>query len=143
MIAEVCAEELKVAEMEILEHRVHRVVALLERDFPVSLQVITFHLFHHMPLFLQRFGPVYNFWMYPQEHFNSWISKRVMNRRFPEATVLETYRLYEFAHFLQMSGQLPQESLTIPSDPDADPSDVSNCSTGQQHGATLTTTSTT
>ncbi len=137
VLAHVCAEELRVAEMDSLEQRVHRVLALLERDFPVSLHVITFHLLHHLPLFLKRFGPVYGYWMYPLERFNSWISRRVMNRRFPEATVIETYRLYEFAHFLQISGQLPQKALTIPSDPDTDHSGM--CSSGRPHFTTLTT----
>ncbi len=136
VLAQVCSEELRVAEMDDLEHRVHRVLALLERDFPVSLHVITFHLLHHLPMFLKRFGPVYGYWMYPLERFNSWISRRVMNRSFPEATVMETYRLYEFAHFLEISGQLPQKALTIPSDPDTDEPDM--CSTAQSHFTTLT-----
>ena len=41
------------------------------------------------------------------ERFNSWISRRVLNRRFPEATVLATYRVFELTHFLELSGQLP------------------------------------
>ena len=36
-----------------------------------------------------------------------WIKSRVQNRRFPESTVIETYRLYELGFHLQMAEQLP------------------------------------
>ena len=35
-------------DIDSLEYRLHRVLSLLERDFPVSLHVIVFHLLHHM-----------------------------------------------------------------------------------------------
>ena len=56
-------EEVNVSELDSLEYRVHRVLSLLERDFPVSLHVIVFHLLHHLPMFIRRFGPTYGFWM--------------------------------------------------------------------------------
>ena len=45
------------------------------------------------------------------ERSNSWVSHRVLNRRYPESTVLETYRLHEFSSFLQISGQLPDNGI--------------------------------
>ena len=45
------------------------------------------------------------------ERSNSWVSRRVLNRRYPESTVLETYRLHEFSSFLQISGQLPDNGI--------------------------------
>lgn len=92
-----------------LEYRVHRVLSLLERDFPISLHVIVFHLLHHLPMFIRRFGAAHSFWMYPMERFNSWIAARIKNRRYPEATVLESYRLFELSSFMQLSGKLPQD----------------------------------
>ena len=62
-----------------LELETHQVLALMERDYPVSLHVIVFHLLHHLPFYLRQFGPVYGYWMYPFERFNSWISRRVLN----------------------------------------------------------------
>ena len=102
-----CAETVNVQNLDSLEYRVHRVLSLLERDFPVSLHVISLHLLHHLPTYLRRFGSMYGFWMYPMERFNSWISCRILNRRFPESNVMETYRIFEFAFFLQKSAQLP------------------------------------
>ena len=101
------SEEVCISKLDALENRVHRVLSLLERDFPVSLHVIVFHLLHHLPMFIRRFGPAYTFWMYPFERFNSWIGRRIHNRHFPEATVVETYRIFEYTQFLRMSQQLP------------------------------------
>ena len=60
-----------------LEVETHHVLALLEREFPVSLHVIVFHLLRYL-------------------HYNKtvWTSLRMMNRWFPESTVLESYRFY-------------------------------------------------
>lgn len=38
-------------------------------------------------------GPVDSWWMYVYERMNSWICRRVTNRRHPEANVMETYRV--------------------------------------------------
>lgn len=108
-----CAEDVSIDMLDDLERAVHHALALFERDFPVSLQVIVFHLLHHLPMFIKRFGPVYGFWMYPYERFNSWITRRVLNRRYPESTVVETYRLSEWANFLQVSGQLSEGAITM------------------------------
>ena len=107
VIRNICAEEIEMDSIDSLEEQVHKVLALLERDFPVSLQVIVFHLLHHLPMFMKQFGPVYSYWMYPYERFNSWVIRRVHNRRYPESTVIETYRLTEWANFVKVSGQLP------------------------------------
>ena len=105
------AESVDINCLDDLEYRVHRVLCLIERDFPVSVHVIMLHLLHHLPMYIRCFGPVYGFWMFPVKRFNSWISKRALNRRFPEATVLESYRLFELSFFLQITNQLPESSI--------------------------------
>ena len=107
VLTDLCSEDIDSRRMDELESNVHEALVCIERDFPLSLQVIVFHLLHHLPMFVRRFGPVYGFWMYPFERFNSWIARRVTNRRYPEATVVETYRLSEWAHFMEISEQLP------------------------------------
>ena len=102
----ICDDQVNNDSIDELEEEVHTVLALIERDFPVSMQVIVFHLLHHLPFYLKRFGPVHSFWMYNYERFNSWITRRCLNRRHPESTVIETYRLAEWANFLELSGQL-------------------------------------
>ena len=111
VLFELVAEQVDMSLIDVLEYRTHRVLALLERDFPVSLQVIVFHLLHHLPSYVKRFGPAYTFWMYPLERFNSWIARRVHNRRYPESTVIETYRLFEFTSFLSLANLLPKDSF--------------------------------
>lgn len=44
VIALICAEDIDITSIDTLEQQVNRVLALLERDFPVPLQVIVFHL---------------------------------------------------------------------------------------------------
>ena len=107
VLSQLCAEIIDVGHLNTLEVDVHRALACLERDFPVSLHVAVFHLLHHLPFYISRFGPVYRYWMYPYERFNSWVIRRVQNRRYSEATVVETYRLYEWARYLQLAGHLP------------------------------------
>ena len=102
--------------MQVLEYRLNRVVSLLERDFPVAVHVIMFHLLHHLPMYINRFGPVNGFWMYPIERFNSWLSSRVLNRCFPEATATEIYRLFDLTYYLHLTKQLPDTSVMEPDD---------------------------
>ena len=121
VLSQLCAEEVDLSRMNAIEDDTHRALSLIERDFPVFLNVIVFHLLHHLPYYIRRFGPLYSFWMYAYERFNSWVIRRVQNRRYPEATVIETYRLYEWAHYLQQTGYLPDNAVFCPdSTSDAD-----------------------
>ena len=89
--------------LDSIEYRLHNALSLVERDFPVSLNVISLHLLHHLPMYIRRFEPVHGYWMYPMERLNSWISQRVLNRRFPESTIMASYRLFELSSFLQLT----------------------------------------
>ena len=110
-LSTVCEEAVNMNSLKLLEYNIHKALSLLERDFPVSLHVSVFHLLHHVPTYLAHFGPVYSHWMYPYERFNSWLIRRVHNRRYPEATVLDTFRLLQWAHSLVLMGQLHEEAL--------------------------------
>lgn len=129
VLSDLCSRCVDVLEVEELEYRLNRVLALLERDYPVSLHVIMFHLLHHLPMFVKHYGPVNNFWMFPMERYNSWISRRVTNRRYPESTVMETYRLFDIASFLQLSKQLPPDSsCDVETDKAGDEESAEQCS---------------
>lgn len=110
VLSDLCCRAIDVAKIDTLEYRLNRVLSLLERDYPVSIHVIMFHLLHHLPMFVKEYGPIHNFWMFAMERFNSWISNRVKNRRYPESTVMETYKLFDLTSFFQLSNQLPTES---------------------------------
>ena len=70
VLSMLCCETVNWLSLEQLELDLHESLALLERDFPVSLHVMVFHLLHHLPFYLKRFGPPHVFWMYPYERFN-------------------------------------------------------------------------
>ena len=52
--------------------------------------VIT-HLIHHLLDGVKEFGPTHSTWMYAYQRFNRWLYRRVMNRCYPESTLMETY----------------------------------------------------
>ena len=120
VVSKLVDEEINPVHLDKLEYRVHRVLSLLERDFPVSIQVVMLHLLHHLPFYIRRFGPVYGYWMFPVERFNSWIARRALNRRYPESTVLETYRLYEISFLMKIMNMIPSASQTDISEVDSD-----------------------
>ncbi|XP_065893669.1 uncharacterized protein [Dysidea avara] len=78
-------------------------LALLEWDFPISVLDITTHLLHHVVDGIERFGPVYSTWMYPYERFNSWLSRRALNQFRSEATIMETYWIFEWCEFMKLA----------------------------------------
>lgn len=51
------------------------------------------HMVRHIARGIASHGPVHSWWMYVYERMNSWICRRVTNRRHPEANVMETYRV--------------------------------------------------
>lgn len=58
VLRSICAEKVSYETVEVVEKKVHLVLALVERDFPLSMQFIVFHLLHHLPMFLKKYGPV-------------------------------------------------------------------------------------
>ena len=51
------------------------------------------HMVRHIARGIASYGPAHSWWMYVYERMNSWICRRVTNRRHPEANVMETYRV--------------------------------------------------
>lgn len=53
VLGKLYAEECNESQLDTLEEEVHLALALCERDSPANLQVIVFHLLHHLPRFLK------------------------------------------------------------------------------------------
>ena len=104
-IQEICNEIQRLDDLDEIEARLNRALALLERDYPVVLQNITTHILHHVIDGIRRFGPIYGTWMFAFERFNSWICKRALNMSHPENTAIETYIIYEWCQFMILSGK--------------------------------------
>ena len=114
-VAELCKEEHKIEDIDSLEIKLNKSLAFIERDFPISLQNITTHVLHHIPDGIRKYGPIYGTWMYVFERFNSWICKRCLNMRYPEATASETFIIYDWCQFMFMSGRIPAKLESIDS----------------------------
>ena len=77
-------------------------------------KVITNHILHHLPEGIERFGPVHGTWMFAYERFNSWLCRRALNRRHPEATILRTYQVMlsvSFEHKYRLYGRCTDRVL--------------------------------
>ena len=106
-LKELCAESHSEDELDTLEEKVNITLASLEKEFPLHLQNITTHILHHVVSGIKRYGPVYGTWMYVFERFDSWICKRALNMKYPEATVMETFIVHDWCQFMEASGKLP------------------------------------
>lgn len=78
VVAELCNEHQCPDDLNDLEIKLDKALALLERDFPLTLQNITTHIMHHVIQGIRNLGPVYGTWMFVYERFNSWICKRFL-----------------------------------------------------------------
>ncbi|XP_072022469.1 uncharacterized protein [Amphiura filiformis] len=81
-------------------------LSLLERDFPVYVQNITTHIIHHIPRDIPEFGPLHGRWTFPYERVQCWLSRQVTNKQHQEATIMETYAIYDWCVFLMLSGKV-------------------------------------
>lgn len=115
-LTNLCHEHVSVEDIDQIEVDLNRALALLERDFPLSLANITTHILHHIPDGIRRYGPVYGTWMYVFERFNSWICKRALNMRYPESTVIETFIIHDWCNFMVSSGRIPNVTNAVATD---------------------------
>lgn len=112
-----------------LEQKIDQVLALVERDFPLCLQNVATHIVSG----IRKYGPIYSTWMYMFESFNSWICKRALNMRYPEASVIETCLVFYWFRFIIGSGKLiPLQNmpaiLSEHMDPEEDETESETCS---------------
>lgn len=92
-LAKSLSNEFQDCEQKKLISDMNLALSLLERDFPLTMQNITTHMLRHMVEGIDSFGPLHNTWMFPFERLNSWFTRRVLNRQYPESTIMETYQV--------------------------------------------------
>lgn len=85
----------------------------MERDLPIALQNVTTHILRHMVEGIAKFGPLYTTWMFPFERMNSWFTRRVLNRQYPESTIMETYQIYCWVMYCVFSKKFGKEDANF------------------------------
>ncbi|XP_078595052.1 uncharacterized protein LOC144872603 isoform X2 [Branchiostoma floridae x Branchiostoma japonicum] len=95
-----------------IQEAVDRCLVLLERHYPGDIMVTVLHQLTHQPEYLARYGPARDYWMFIFERMMHYISTRVTNRRYPEASVIKSYLIDEFVKAMQHAGALPEGAIS-------------------------------
>ena len=61
VVAALSVSAIDPSEVDSTEYRISKVQSLLERDYPISIHVIVFHLLHHLPMYVRLYGPLRGF----------------------------------------------------------------------------------
>jgi hypothetical protein len=88
------ADRIYAEDLPALEQDVTEFLCLLERTFPATELTIVFHLMQHLVLYLQLWGPLTRYWMFPIERFLGFLVRKIKNRAHPEANVTNQYQLF-------------------------------------------------
>ena len=86
-----------------LELEMQESLALLELKMPLALQVLSFHLRHHVSEALQMYGTMSSMWMAYLERYNYYLTSMIQNYRHPEQSIMSTYQLAEFGGYTLMT----------------------------------------
>ncbi|XP_062595076.1 uncharacterized protein LOC134256449 [Saccostrea cucullata] len=103
VIKRMVAPELTISELPQLQADTHEALAMLERDFPLTMQNLTTHLIHHIVDDLAKLGPMYGRWLFPYERANGWITRQCLKKGIEESTVMETYVVYDWCIYMILS----------------------------------------
>ncbi|XP_076082418.1 uncharacterized protein LOC143053503 [Mytilus galloprovincialis] len=106
-------QEFEISEIKQLQDDTHAALALLERDFPLSLQNLVTHLLHHIVDGIAENEPLYGRWLFPYERVNGWMSIQGLKKGGEEATIMETYVIYDWCVYMMLSQKMmPATSYT-------------------------------
>lgn len=103
IIKRLVSTQLKKEDIPELQKDAHSALSLFERDFPLSMQNLVTHLLHHVVDGFLTFGPLYGRWLFPYERANGWISRQCLKKGAEEATVMETYVVYDWCMYMVVS----------------------------------------
>ena len=84
-------------ELNDLEEFIGETMAQLEMCFPPGYFNITEHLMIHMVAQIRALGPLYLHEMWTYERFMSILNRYVLNRAYPEGSMIEGYSTEEIA----------------------------------------------
>ena len=91
LLSDLTRKEHRADSLDALDSDVTTLLALMERDLPISLQNITTHLLRHLAQDIRNFGPVAGRSMFTTERTICWLSRQNHNKQHPETTIIQTY----------------------------------------------------
>ncbi|XP_035675575.1 uncharacterized protein LOC118415244 [Branchiostoma floridae] len=91
-----------------LDLEVHITFSLLERDYPLAMKTLMFHLPHHMVKIIAEFGPMTAYWMMPFERFMGSFMRMMTNRKYPTRTAAEAYKIRLFCKMMEFAELMPE-----------------------------------
>ena len=98
-----------------LDTYIHETLSITEHTMPLTLQVLCFHLLHHICRYIEKYGTVSGMWMAYVERYNNYLSGLILNRRHPEESIAAAYQLAEFGKFTKIcsniTGDIEYDSL--------------------------------
>ncbi|XP_072043489.1 uncharacterized protein [Amphiura filiformis] len=89
-------------------------LAEMERDFPLGIQTILVHQMQHLPDDVLMCGPSHGWSMFAFERYMSFLRGRIHNRKDPEISAVESYRIFELCQHMIMKGKISPEGLCDP-----------------------------
>ncbi|KAL0298760.1 UNVERIFIED_CONTAM: hypothetical protein Sradi_6535800 [Sesamum radiatum] len=114
----ICPTTLDVRKLNELENNVDIILCNLEKIFLPAIFDLMEHLIVHLPYEARVRGPVQYRWMYPFERFLRELKKKVKNKAFVEASIVEAYIVEEigmctsqyFESFMQSKRSMPRRN---------------------------------
>ncbi|KAL0314988.1 UNVERIFIED_CONTAM: hypothetical protein Scaly_2900000 [Sesamum calycinum] len=114
----ICSTTLDVRKLNELENNVDIILCNLEKIFLPAIFDSMEHLIVHLPYEARVGGPVQYRWMYPFERFLPELKKKVKNKAFVEASIVEVYIVEEigmctsqyFESFMQSKRSMPRRN---------------------------------
>lgn len=94
-----------------LESNIVETMCQVELHLPLTMQVLSFHLLHHICESLRSYGTVSSMWMAYLERYNKHVSGLIRNRRFPEQSIASSYELMDFASFVLTSKDTKRDMI--------------------------------
>ena len=126
---EICANELRVSDMENAELAIIEIVCKLEKIFPPSFFDVMEHLLVHLPYEAKVGGPVQYRWMYPFERCILYLKRKARNKARVEGSICEAYILEEISNYVSkyIDPKLQTRRTKVPRNDDGGHGMVDEC----------------
>ena len=102
---QVSADELTTQKLAELEKEVNEILALVELNLPLTMQVLSFHLLHYVCEYLHRYDILSSIWMAYLERYNNFLCSLIHNQA--QESILASYQLADFGAYVMSTQDSP------------------------------------